>query len=52
MRKKHLHEALDSYTKNPMKHNEPGDSINEHRAMEMANILIGEKEIDQQNENL
>lgn len=29
-----------------------GDSINEHRIIESANILIGEKEIGQQNENL
>lgn len=29
-----------------------GNSINEHRSIESANILIGEKEIGQQNENL
>ncbi|WP_170110109.1 hypothetical protein [Peribacillus acanthi] len=31
---------------------EPGDSVNEHRAMESGNIILAGEEIRQQNENL
>jgi hypothetical protein len=31
---------------------EPGDSVNEHRNMEAGNIILAEKEIGQQNNNL
>ncbi|MBS4189595.1 hypothetical protein KHA94_05135 [Bacillus sp. FJAT-49705] len=36
----------------PNHNNDPGESINEHRAIEFANVLISEKELGQQNENL
>ncbi|MBU8878377.1 hypothetical protein BGM26_05165 [Bacillus sp. FJAT-29790] len=36
----------------PYQNNYPGDSKNEHRTLETANVLIGESEIGQQNENL
>lgn len=38
--------------KYPEKNNYPGDSLDEHRAIETANIIIAENEIGQQNENL
>ncbi|MEK3889932.1 hypothetical protein [Bacillus sp. FSL K6-3431] len=31
---------------------EPGDSVNEHRAFETANLIQARKEIEQQNNNL
>jgi hypothetical protein len=31
---------------------EPGDSVNEHRALETGNIILAGEEIRQQNENL
>ncbi|MEH7093263.1 hypothetical protein [Neobacillus vireti] len=36
----------------PNKINAPGDSVNEHKALEEANIVITGDEIRQQNENL
>jgi hypothetical protein len=36
----------------PNKKNVPGDSVNQHKDLEEANILISEGEIGQQNENL
>ncbi|WP_156416228.1 hypothetical protein [Cytobacillus dafuensis] len=36
----------------PNHNNDPGESLNEHRAIETANVLISEKELGQQNENL
>ena len=31
---------------------EPGDSVNEHRAIETANLILTSEEIKQQNNNL
>ncbi len=31
---------------------EPGDSVNEHRAIETANLILASEEIKQQNNNL
>jgi hypothetical protein len=36
----------------PNKTNTPGDSVNEHKALEEANMIITGDEIRQQNENL
>ncbi|MBM7584090.1 hypothetical protein JOC86_000627 [Bacillus pakistanensis] len=30
----------------------PGDSVNEHKQLEIANEVIGKEEVKQQNENL
>lgn len=30
----------------------PGDSVKEHKRLEAANVILGEEEIRQQNENL
>lgn len=52
MEKKHELEEKEKIIKYPSQKYEPGDSINEHRAIEIANMLIAENEIGQQNENL
>ena len=47
-------QALENALKaeNSLKHNNyPSDSIDEHRAVEMGNILLAAKELGQQNEN-
>ncbi|WP_071459802.1 hypothetical protein [Bacillus massilinigeriensis] len=36
----------------PNKKHTPGDSVAEHKDQEMANLMIAENEIGQQNENL
>jgi hypothetical protein len=36
----------------PNEKNIPGDSVNEHKFLEEANMMIAEGEIGQQNENL
>jgi hypothetical protein len=36
----------------PNQKNVPGDSVNEHKFLEEANMIIAEGEIGQQNENL
>ncbi|PLT27649.1 hypothetical protein [Peribacillus deserti] len=36
----------------PNPKNYPGDSVNEHKELELGNAIIGAKEIGQQNENL
>jgi hypothetical protein len=36
----------------PNNKNIPGDSVDGHKSLEVANMMISEKEIGQQNENL
>ncbi len=58
MKQKSSNEGINDYRimskdeKYPNQNNDRGDSLNEHHSIETANILIGENEIGQQNENL
>lgn len=58
MKQKYSNEGINDYRtmskdeKDPNQNNYRGDSLNEHHSIETANILIGENEIGQQNENL
>lgn len=44
--------TIDNGSVFPNKKNTPGDSVNEHKALEEANMIITGDEIRQQNENL
>ncbi len=57
-KQKNTNEGINDYRimskdeKHPNENNYRGGALNEHHSIETANILIGENEIGQQNENL